>query len=130
MLCGEFCVKHTAGQKKWRKVQDFITSNKSDKVESSLKASGITEGELENVLNLYHGQRNNEHEDDNTQENENSFPPNSQSLVVVENFTEDTLNKVEKELQKVAKKLLESLNQRLQILPVVIEASEAFHDLR
>ena len=91
-------------------------------VESSVRASGITEGELENILNIHHGKRNHEHEYNNN----NTSAPDSQSLVVVENFTEDTLKKVEKELQKVARKLLEGI----QILTVVIEACEAFHDLR
>ena len=63
--------------------------------------SGVTEGELEKNLDLYHGNSNHGHNDDNTQENDNSFPhaPDSQSLVVVKNFTEYTLKKVEKELQ-------------------------------
>ena len=107
-------------------MQDFINSSQSNKVKSSLRAFGITEGKQENILNIYHVKRNHNDDDDE----DNTPDPDSQSLVVVKNFIEDTLKKVEKELQNVTRKLIECLNNRLQILPVVIEASEAFHDLR
>ena len=39
MLWGEFVFKHTVGTEKWHKIQNFIRSSQSDKVESSLKVS-------------------------------------------------------------------------------------------